>query len=85
MYKILLLFLAWVILYCDLSLDNTSGQPSPVIQKPDNEILKCTYNYFVNDKHELDSSIVECPDPVPTFIPRIKPLNIDTMRTWHRG
>lgn len=46
---------------------------------------KCFYRYFLNDKHELDSTIVECPDIHPPRPMRIHPLRIDSIRNWNIG
>lgn len=61
----------------------SSESKSTVVENDDEP--KCIYRYFLNDKHELDSNIIDCPDPKPPRPKIIHPLNIDSVRNWNIG
>ena len=50
----------------------------------DNE-PKCIWKYYLNDKHEIDSLPIECPDIKPPRPRVIHPLHIDSVRNWNIG
>ena len=90
-----ILLFVYIILSCDIfnsvndsstpSPPDSSTKSSPVIIDDRNDEPKCIYEYFLNDRHELDSNIVECPDIKPHKQKVLHPLNIDSVKIYNIG
>lgn len=83
-----LLFLTMLLLSCnskDVKLIEPNIPFIPNKEQPSDE-PRCIYKYYENDKHELDSTIIECPELIPEFKPiKFKPLNIDSTKNRKVG